>query len=197
MNVRQERRKRIREGYATKEQLTALLEVSSVKERLLWKLLYFYGLRASEGGAIRMDAIDFRRSTIEIERLKGSTSRSYPLLAALKEDLTAWLKYRPKSSPYLFPRARDVNQPLDKTSIWRMFTKTATKAKLPLNLRHPHVLKHSIATHMLEGGDDIRHVQDWLGHSRIDNTIIYAEVTGRLEQKGLAVVSQLAEGLEK
>jgi site-specific recombinase XerD len=51
------------------------------------------------------------------------------------------------------------------------------KAKLPDDKRHFHVLKHSIATHLLDTGADIRFVQDWLGHANIQNTVIYAQIS--------------------
>jgi site-specific recombinase XerD len=52
-------------------------------------------------------------------------------------------------------------------------------AEIPASKRHFHVLKHSIATHLLDAGADLRFVQDWIGHASIKNTVIYAQLTSR------------------
>lgn len=189
--MRKSARQTVREGHLTSEQVQAVLIAAPLRDRLLFRLLYLYGLRASEGGAIRMDAIDKRKGTIEIERLKGSKSRGYPVLPQVLDDLALWLKYRPKDSPFLFPQARNKNAPLPAGEVWRAFKRAAQKAKLPLELQHPHVLKHSIATHMLDRGVDIRNVQAWLGHSSVANTAIYTEVTNTSEARAISAVSEL------
>jgi site-specific recombinase XerD len=55
----------------------------------------------------------------------------------------------------------------------------AERADIPASKRHFHVLKHSIATHLLDAGADLRFVQDWIGHPSIKNTVIYAQLTSR------------------
>jgi site-specific recombinase XerD len=59
----------------------------------------------------------------------------------------------------------------------------ALKAEIPPDKRHFHVLKHSIATPLLEAGEDLRFVQDWLGHANIQSTVIYASLTSRSREK--------------
>lgn len=187
-------KRRIRFGYLSTEQLDRLFRACTPRDRLLFRLIYLYGLRASEGGAIRIDAIDKRRGTLGIERVKGSVSREYPLLPQLVDDLAKWLKWRePKDSPWLFPQARTPNAPMPGREVRRAFKRAAQEARLPAELQHPHVLKHSIATHMIDRGVDIRTVQEWLGHTRIDNTLIYAEVSDRSAQLAINTAAQLGE----
>lgn len=187
----QSQRRRIREGYVSYAQFGALLDAAAPgEERLLIKLAYVYGLRASEVGAIPLKAIDEQRGTIEIARLKKSKSGVYPLRPVILVDFKRWLRERP-SSIYLFPHHLDPNSPLDKFSVYRLFRRIARAAGLPANLQHPHVLKHSIATHMLERGADLRYVQEWIGHADISNTVIYAEVTGRMKKQGEELVDTL------
>lgn len=60
-----------------------------------------------------------------------------------------------------------------------MMKQYGRRAELPDDKRHFHILKHSVATHLLDAGADIRFVQDWLGHANIQNTLIYAYLTSR------------------
>jgi site-specific recombinase XerD len=64
--------------------------------------------------------------------------------------------------------------PISRRTLDWLMKRYGEKAELPPDKRHFHVLKHSIATHMLEAGADPRFVQDWLGHANIQNTVIYA-----------------------
>src|SRR5947199_279962 len=64
--------------------------------------------------------------------------------------------------------------PISRFTLVKMMQRYGELAKLPKEKRHFHVLKHSIATHLLDAGADLRFVQDWLGHANIQNTVIYA-----------------------
>ena len=90
------------------------------------------------------------------------------------------MRGRDHESPFLFTSNR--GDPISRRTLdW--LTKTyGAKAELPLRKRHFHVLKHSIATHLLDAGAELRFVQDWLGHSNIQNTVVYTFLTSRMRE---------------
>src|ERR671938_1332693 len=89
--------------------------------------------------------------------------------------LRAWLREREQPpSPVLFPSNR--GDPIARRTLDWLMKKYGAAADLPPAKRHFHCLKHSIATHLLEAGADLRFVQDWLGHSNIQNTVIHTHL---------------------
>lgn len=190
---RHERRRRIREGHLTLEQLEALLGAcTNLRDRLMLRVMYSYGLRSTEVATMPLNDVDLDRGLIEIVRQKGSLSHTRQILPLLKPELGAWLKAHP-GGRYLFPSPANTSRPSTKWNVYRVYKRAATLAGIPEGLRHPHVLKHSIATHLLEAGADIRSVQDWIGHVSIETTVIYAEVTGAMT----AECASAANGLLK
>ncbi len=189
---------RIRKGYVPLELLRkAINATESLEERSAIKVIYYCALRASELGLQPAAHFDPRRGTLDIRRLKGSNDHTYLLEPWVLDDLRSWNKARPQNSPYLFPHPDDAKAPLDRFNVFRYWSRAAKRAGLDMkNLGHPHVLKHSIATHMLERGDDILFVQDWIGHKNLENTQIYAEVIGKRLKVGQAVMKGLVEELE-
>ncbi len=99
-----------------------------------------------------------------LNRLKGSLSGEHPLQADEARALKAWLKSRDTDSPILFPSRRSL--PISRQMLDVLMKGYGEEAAIPKDKRHFHVLKHSIATHLLETGADLRFVQDWLGHSK-------------------------------
>jgi site-specific recombinase XerD len=77
-------------------------------------------------------------------------------------------------TPLLFPSRR--NLPISRKRLDALIKQYGAQAGLPKDKRHFHVLKHTCATHLLETGDDLRFVQDWLGYSNIQNTVIYTHL---------------------
>jgi len=187
---------RIRKGYVPIEALKrAINGTEDLEERTVIKVLYYCGLRASEVGLQPVEHLDLKRGTLDILRLKKSAGSTYLLEPWVLDDLKAWVEVRP-SSPYLFPHPDDASAPLDRFNVFRYWGRAATRAKLIKDLHHPHVLKHSIATHMLERGDDLLFVQQWLGHARAESTMVYAEVVGKRLKEGQAVMKGLVGELE-
>lgn len=183
---------RIRRGYVAIDLLKRAVDgTTDLKERTVIKVLYYCALRASEVGLQPFSHFSARNKTLDILRLKGSTGWTYPLEPWVLEDLQAWTDERPAASPYLFPHPDDSQAPLDRFNVFRYWKRAAQRAGLKEELWHPHVLKHSIATHMMERGDDRDFVQQWLGHRDPKSTMVYVEIVG----KRLKVGQQVMKGL--
>src|SRR4051795_3126299 len=147
------------------------------RDRALFLVAYRHGLRASEVGLLRVEDIDLKTLRIMVHRLKGSHSGAHPLQADEAKALKALLRERGAPSPILFPSRR--GDPIARRTLDWLMKKYGAAAELPSAKRHFHCLKHSIATHLLEAGADLRFVQDWLGHSNVQNTVVYTYLTTR------------------
>lgn len=162
--------------YLTQEELKRLLEkIDSKRDTAIIYTAYRHGLRASEVALLQKSDIDLERMEIRVTRLKDSQSGVYPLDPKTARHLKAYLKTRKDNSPILF-RSRN-GHGISRTRLFRLFQAYARSADVPEQKRHFHVLKHSIATHLLDGGSDIAFVQHWVGHKNIQNTRIYAQLT--------------------
>ncbi len=166
--------------FLTLEELARLFAAvrASPRDRALFLIAYRHGLRASEVGLLRTDDVDFRALRIMVHRLKGSHSGAHPMQPDEAKVLRAYLREQPSPrSPILFPSNRGA--PIARRTLDWLMKRYGEAADVPPAKRHFHCLKHSIATHLLEAGADLRFVQDWLGHSNIQNTVVYTFLTAR------------------
>lgn len=155
--------------------------IKNKRDRALFLIAYRHGLRASEVGRLFVNDIDFKKLRIMLHRLKGSHSGEHPLQADEAKAIKAYLRSRKAAVPVLFPSNR--NDPISRSMLHRLIRTYATIANLPKDKQHFHVLKHSIATHLLDAGADLRFVQDWLGHANIQNTVIYTFLTSTAREE--------------
>lgn len=154
----------------------------------LVELAYASGLRVSELLALRVEAVR-RDPAYLIVRGKGGKERLAPLNASAREAVKAWLAARDAArpdkapdSPWLFPSATTASH-LTPRRFAQMLDQAALEAGIDPARVSPHVLRHAFATHLLEGGADLRVVQTLLGHADIATTQIYTHVaTDRLTQ---------------
>ncbi len=167
----------------TLEEVERLLEAPGpstplgLRDRAILELLYSSGLRASELVGLRLLDLDLEERFLRVSG-KGSKERLVPFgshaARALEEYL---LEGRPKlvkgSSPWLFVNSR--GSQLSRVGLWKILKKHAAAVGLAGKV-HPHVLRHTFATHMLIGGCDLRTLQELLGHASLSTTQIYTHL---------------------
>ncbi|OCG73194.1 site-specific tyrosine recombinase XerD [Microbacterium sediminis] len=169
----------------TIDQIERLLQAPSpedpigIRDRALLELLYATGARVSE--AIGLDVDDLAHGDVVRLRGKGSKERIVPVGSFARQAIDAYLtRVRPDlatrgpASPRLFLGARGA--PLSRQSAWLVIQSAAERAQLTAHVS-PHTLRHSFATHLLQGGADVRVVQELLGHASVATTQIYTHVT--------------------
>ena len=142
-------------------------------------MLYGTGARISEGVGLDVDDLDLVDSTVLL-RGKGSKERLVPVGSYARDAVTGYLtRARPdlvsaKSGPAMFLNSRGGR--LSRQSAWAVLVKAADRAGVTRDVS-PHTLRHSFATHLLDGGADVRVVQELLGHASVTTTQIYTLVT--------------------
>jgi integrase/recombinase XerD len=172
----------------SREEVTALLKACGDDTRLicLLELLYGAGLRVSELVSLTLGSLPRRRNgrweTAEIIiRGKGGKERLCPLGAPALLALSEWLserddeKYGTGSAAFVFP-SRGKSGHLTRRRLGQLLTQLAEDANIDPARVHPHALRHAYATHLLQGGADLRSVQTLLGHADISTTQIYTHV---------------------
>lgn len=143
--------------------------------RALSKLLYGTGMRLSEGLGVRVEDIDASRGVIRVCHTKTRRPRVVRLSACLLGELRDyWREVRPVR-PLLFP-GKTPGRPLVASAVQRAFQRAGQSAGLSKAVT-PHVLRHSYATHLLEGGVDIHTVQLLLGHASLSMTVRYLHLS--------------------
>src|SRR5262245_51503981 len=168
--------------YLTQSELKRLLSaIKSKRDRALFLVAYRHGLRASEVGMLRISDVDFDRHRIQIHRMKGSISGQQPLQPDEVKRLRSYLRSRADGSDILFATTRTT--PIYRSTLDYLMKRYGELASVPRDKRHFHALKHSIATHLLDAGADICFVQEWLGHTQIQNTRIYSRLTSRTREE--------------
>jgi integrase len=169
--------------FLTQDEMRHLLSViGSKRDYAIFLLAYRHGLRASEVGMLRTDDLNLKEYRLRIQRLKRSLAGNHPLQADEVKALKAYLRERTSPAPVLFLSRN--HTPIGRRMLDKLMKKYAALANIPARKRHFHVLKHSIATPMLDAETDIRFIQDWIGHVHIGNTTIYAQLTSRRRDEG-------------
>ncbi|HYE03236.1 MAG TPA: tyrosine recombinase [Phycisphaerales bacterium] len=149
-----------------------------LRDRALLELMYACGLRASEAATLGVADLHPALGTVLVTG-KGNTQRLVPVGAPA---LAAVTEYLARLRPLLARRRVDAGRlllsvsgrPLERVAVWQLVRKHARAAGL--RRVHPHMLRHSFATHLLAGGADLRVVQELLGHADIGTTQVYTHV---------------------
>src|SRR6202040_3449090 len=149
---------------------------SNLFHRAMLMTAYSTGMRRAEVCHLRVEDIDSERMLVRIRQGKGRRDRGVPLSPKLLETLREyWRWMKPKT--YLFPgtlNGHRENKPIRAKMLWEACREAAQRAGITKPVR-PHLLRHSFATHLLEGGADLPTVQALLGHSDLKATSIRSE----------------------
>jgi integrase/recombinase XerD len=152
---------------------------------LLIKTLFQTGARVSEFVNIKADEVFFEEQMILLSKAKGGKSRYVPILPQLAQELRTYLGHR--TTGYLFETVQHTQY--SPRRIQQIVKETAADAQITKRV-HPHLLRHSVATTLLERGMPIEQIQKFLGHSKLETTQIYAESSAEMikesYQKALA-----------
>jgi len=152
----------------------------ALRDRALLEVLYGTGARISEAVGLDVDDLDLEQSTVLL-RGKGGKERVVPLGSYARQALDGYLvrgrselAQRGNGGAAVFLNARGGR--LSRQSAWAVLNRAAERAGLTVEVS-PHTLRHSFATHLLDGGADVRVVQELLGHASVTTTQIYTLVT--------------------
>ena len=158
---------------------------TGLRDRAMLEVLYSCGLRATEAVSLLMSQMNLQGGFLKITG-KGNKER----VAPLGDEAKYWLeKYIQKARPHLLKKAKSHycfvgtrGKPLSRQRLWQIIKQYSLRAGLSSKV-YPHCLRHCFATHLLEGGADLRAVQILLGHSDIGTTQIYTHLdTGYLRK---------------
>ena len=161
------------------DQMFGLLEKSpdsvlEIRDLAMFELFYSSGLRLSEMAALELDDIDLAEQSLRVRHGKGEKQRDLPIGSKAVAAIKKWLEYRPETSEKaLFTSNK--GRHLSHRNIQLRLDRWCKKIGLPEHV-HPHMLRHSFASHLLESSQDIRAVQELLGHSNISTTQIYTHL---------------------
>jgi integrase/recombinase XerD len=153
----------------------------SLRDQALVELLYGAGLRVSEAVSLDKAGIDLDDRLVRVIG-KGDKERVVPIG---RQAVSALRRYLSRGRPHLDRRHRPElflnakGGALTRAGVFVILRKIAEKAGLEPSRVHPHLLRHSFATHLLEGGADLRSVQEMLGHADLSTTELYTHVTDR------------------
>ena len=151
-----------------------------IRDRAILELLYGCGLRVSELVGLDTDRVDLAKQQVRVIG-KGNKERRVPMGDEARERLhryrtgpwAAWTAGKPTEAVFVSQRGRR----LSREAVWRLVKRWSTAAGVRERVT-PHTFRHSFATHLLEGGADLRVVQALLGHASISTTQLYTHLTG-------------------
>ena len=173
--IQRPRQEKLLPNVLSKEEVKAILEAhSKFKHRMMLVLIYACGLRRSELIQLKPNAIDSERKLLKINQSKGNKDRYIPISDTIIELLRQYYKlFKPEI--WLF-EGQNPGEQYSPTSLQKVLKTAIAKAKIkkPATL---HWLRHSYATHLLESGTDLRHIQELLGHGSSRTTEIYTHVS--------------------
>jgi len=173
------------------DEITQILDATrNLQHWTILATLYATGMRCKELRLLKVEDIDSKRKLIHIRNGKGQTPRDVTLSPVLLERLRIYWRWR-KPKDWLFPSKRRPDHPMESKSIRYVCANAGRRVGTQRRL-HPHVLRHSFATHLLDQGADLRTIQVLLGHADIRTTARYLCVSTRRIQAVASPFDRLA-----
>jgi len=177
----------------TKEEIKRLFEsLNNKKSKLMVSLMYACGFRVSELINLKIDDLNFDERVGHVKQAKGRKDRMFNIPKFLIEDLKKQIENQKRNFPnysYIFSGPKEKLTP---RNIQKIVSKATRRAGINKNV-HPHTLRHSFATHLLENGTDIRKIQELLGHSNLATTQIYTHISTEELKKIKSPIDELME----
>lgn len=165
--------------FLTQTELKALLaqaKKESPRDHAMILIAYRHGLRASEVCNITVENLDLEAGNIRCLRGKGSISNWQQLSEDEIKVLRSWLRKRPRNgNRHIFVSRQGT--PISRSQFYRVFRDLARSAGLSEEKCHPHILKHSLGTHLANSGVPVQVIQQRLGHRNVANTMIYLSIS--------------------
>jgi site-specific recombinase XerD len=153
---------------------------ANLKHRTILMTLYSTGMRRAELCRLRTEDIDKERMVVHIRQGKGGKDRDVPLSQKLLDHLRVYYRSLKHKNGWLFPsiQTRYAGQPMKDKTIWHACREATRRAGIHKPV-HPHTLRHSYATHLLEAGADLCAIQVLLGHAEVRDTALYLHLSTR------------------
>ncbi|MBU0635822.1 tyrosine-type recombinase/integrase [Candidatus Micrarchaeota archaeon] len=160
----------------TKEEVRRLIKATRRgRNRLIVEFLYSTGVRVSEAVTIKLNALDFKECIARVKGGKGNKDRVIILSKQWIKEAKKYLKRKKVSSEFLFSQ-KTTPHSISADTIQRIIRNACQKSGINKKIT-PHALRHSFATHLLEAGENIRTIQELLGHASLATTQIYTHVS--------------------
>jgi integrase/recombinase XerD len=189
LNIKRPKKEKHIPVVLTKEEVKKLIESSeNKKSKLMISLLYACGMRVSELTNLKVNNLEFDEKIGQIKQGKGKKDRIFNIPEFLLQDLIGLVKVQKENNrEYLFsgPKGK-----LSTRNLQKIVSLATRKAQINKEV-HPHTLRHSFATHLLENGVDIRLIQELLGHADLSTTQLYAHVSSAQLKKISSPIDQL------
>jgi len=197
--VHAKRERRLPTVLSTKEVRSILNTVKTPQNKAYLTTVYSCGLRLHEALNLQVSDIDSDRMRIHVHRGKGAKDRYVPLPESTLVILRNYWKIH-RNPLFLFPRLGRSGKegptatiPMNKSSVQGALRRVLKQLDLKKRIS-VHTLRHSYATHLLEAGVNIRRIQQYLGHSSLNSTMIYLHLTTQGHQRAYGIINDLMKG---
>lgn len=168
---------RVRE-HLTNDEAEALIKAAGkvgrnrLRDRALCLLLYRHGLRISEATDLRWGQLDLANKTLHVRRLKNGNPSGHPLQ---EDTIEALLELKEGNPEQEFVLITERGTPLDRMNAGRIVKRAGQRAGLPFPV-HPHMLRHATGYYLANTGQELRVIQDYLGHRNVQHTVLYTRL---------------------